>query len=428
MQKTSQQTLVIIGNGVTGITAARFARKINPALKIQIISDESDYFWSRTALMYIYMGHMRLENTEPYERDFYRRNRLELVRARITAIDTDGKVLTTAAGERFPYDHLLIATGARPNRFGWPGQDLERVQGMYSLQDLHRLEEASAAGIKRAVIVGGGLIGIELAEMLHTRHIPVTMLVRENNYWDNVLPQAEAQLINTEIRAHGIELKLQTELKAIVDDGQGRAGAVITNHEARIDCQLVGLTAGVSPNIELLHDHKIETARGVLVNYNLETNISDVYAAGDCAQFRNPEGSPGPVEQLWYTGRMQGENVGVRIGRRSLAAMDRPHDHIPDNAYDRGVWFNSAKFFTIEYQTYGFVPPHPEHSAVWIHPDGKHLIRLTWDLDERQETHITGMNALGVRFRQDVFEHWIRSKQSIDYVVEHLGDAAFDPE
>ncbi|MCB1322030.1 MAG: hypothetical protein KDK34_17360, partial [Leptospiraceae bacterium] len=164
------------------------------------------------------------------------------------------------------------------------------------------------------------------------------------------------------------------------------------------------------------------------VNFNLETNIPDVYAAGDCAQFRKPDGSPGPIEQLWYTGRMQGENVGVRIGRRSLAAMDRPHDHIPDNAYDRGVWFNSAKFFTIEYQTYGFVPPHPEHSAVWIHPEGKHLIRLTWDLDERRETQITGMNALGVRFRQDVFEHWIKSKQNIEYVVEHLGDAAFDPE
>ena len=89
------------------------------------------------------------------------------------------------------FDKLVIATGSKPNKFGWPGQDLNRVQGMYSYQDLEGMEAASK-DLKQAVIVGGGLIGIEMAEMFHSRHIPVTFLVREKSYWDNVLPAEES--------------------------------------------------------------------------------------------------------------------------------------------------------------------------------------------------------------------------------------------
>ena len=94
-------------------------------------------------------------------------------------------------------------TGAKSNKFGWPGQDLKGVQGMYSYQDLLALEENTKNGISRAVIVGGGLIGIEMAEMLHSRNYPVTILVRESNYWNNVLPEQESNMISNHIREYG---------------------------------------------------------------------------------------------------------------------------------------------------------------------------------------------------------------------------------
>lgn len=428
-------SIVIIGNGITGVTAARTIRKLNSRARIQIISKETDYFFSRTALMYIYMGHMQFEDTMPYEKDFWPKNRLELIRDTVTGVDPATKTLQLESQGRLNYDLLLIATGAQSNKFGWPGQDLPRVQGLYSYQDLEELEKNTAGDCKRGVIIGGGLIGIEFAEMLHTRNIPVSILVREEDYWDNVLPREEAQMINREIREHHIDLQLQTELKEILAGENGEARAIVTNHGDEIDCDVVGLTAGVGPNIGTFKDTAIECQRGVLVDRYLRTNAPDIYAAGDCAQFREGEkATPPPVEQLWYTGKMHGEIAGAHMAKRAaeIAGDSQLAGDIEAPAYDRGIWFNSAKFFTIEYQTYGFVPnrPDPEKTYCWVDEEKKKIFRLIWETDATNSGArvFTGMNLFGMRFRHEVCAAWIREKRTIEYVIDHLKDAWFDPE
>ena len=289
--------VVIIGNGISGITAARHIRKKSD-YRITVISAESDYFFSRTALMYIYMGHMKFEHTKPYEDHFWKKNRIDLKRAFVENINLKTKVLGLDTGEEIPYDKLIIATGSKPNKFGWPGQELEGVQGLYSLQDLEALERAAPdnKSCKKAVIVGGGLIGIEMAEMLRSREIPVTFLVREPSFWDVVLPKGESAMINEHILEHHVDLRLATSLKEILPDADGKARAVVTDQDEVIECQLVGLTAGVRPNIGFLEGSGIETDRGVLVDRFLRTNAPDVYAIGDCAQQRSPIGKRRLVE------------------------------------------------------------------------------------------------------------------------------------
>ena len=156
--------IVIIGNGVAGITAARTLRK-HTADTITVISGESDHFFSRTALMYIYMGHMTYRDTKPYEDSFWRKNRIDLLRGWVERVDTGKHRVILSGGRELPFDVLILATGSRSNRFGWPGQDLPGVQGLYSLQDLELMEQ-NTGSIDRGVIVGGGLIGVETAEML----------------------------------------------------------------------------------------------------------------------------------------------------------------------------------------------------------------------------------------------------------------------
>ena len=278
--------IAIIGNGITGVTCARYIRKLSDH-KITLISAETDHFFSRTALMYIYMGHMKYENTKPYEDQFWVKNRIDLKRGLVEHIDTTQQQLLFKNGDSLNYDKLVIATGSKPNKFGWPGQDLDGVQGLYSYQDLELLEANTNPLPKRAVVVGGGLIGIELAEMLMSRNIPVTMLVRENSFWNNVLPAGESDLVNRHIVEHHIDLRLGVNLGEILADENGRARAVVIKETGEeIPCQIVGLTAGVSPNIGFIKNSEIETERGVLVNLKQETNIPNVYAAGDCAQFK----------------------------------------------------------------------------------------------------------------------------------------------
>lgn len=403
------QHIVIIGNGVAGITAARFLRKLS-AHRITVVSSETDHFYARTALMYIYMGHMRYQETKPYEDHFWTQNNIDLVRGYATQIDTQSKVVRIADGVDIAYDALLLATGSKSNLFGWPGQDLPGVQGLYGMQDL-ALMERNTRGISRGVVVGGGLIGIEMAEMLHARHIPVTFLVREKSYMDYLLPEEESALINDEIVAHGIDLRLGTELKSII--GQNRASAVETNLGERIDCQFVGLTAGVHPNTDIARASGIQTNKGILVNEFFETNAPDVYAAGDCAEFNADGIGSRRVEQLWYTGRAHGKTVAYTLcGHRT--------------PYRRGVFFNSAKFFTVEYQTYGEVPARPgPHIRSQLFRQGRALLRVNSD---RKTGQVLGFNTMGLRLRQDQCEAWIRSRTPVDQVLKSLAKARFDSE
>ena len=163
--------IVIVGNGIAGVTAARFIRKMSDH-RITIISSESDHFFSRTALMYIYMGHMTYEHTKPYEDWFWSKNRIELIRGYVTSVDTRLRTVLLDGQRPMHFDNLIIASGSKSNKFNWPGQDLTGTQGLYSLADLQEMETRTR-DISRAVI------GIEMAEMLHSRHIPTTFLVRE---------------------------------------------------------------------------------------------------------------------------------------------------------------------------------------------------------------------------------------------------------
>ena len=407
------QHVVIIGNGIAGITTARHLRKLSED-RITVISAETDHFFSRTALMYIYMGHMKYEHTKPYEDWFWSKNKIELKRAWVKSVDTDGHQLTFADGSTMSYDQLVLATGSKPNKFGWPGQDLNGVQGLYSFQDLESMEE-NTKSIQRAVIVGGGLIGIEMAEMLLSRNIPVTFLVREDSFWNNVLPKEESEMINRHIKEHHVDLRLGTELKEIIGDENGKVKSIKTGNDEIIDCQFVGLTAGVSPNIDFLKGSKIELNRGILVDEHLRTNIDNVFAAGDCAEFRKAFGERKPIEQVWYTGRMMGEALG-----RTLAGKT--------TAYKPGHWFNSAKFFDIEYQTYGWVWPKTKETEAdfyWEHEGGKICLRLRWD---KASGRLTGVNNFGFRLRHHAFDKWFTEQKSVEYVLEHLKDANFDPE
>lgn len=405
--------IVIIGNGISGITAARHIRKLSNK-KITVISSESKYFFSRTALMYVYMGHMKFEHTQPYENWFWEKNNINLKEGFVNQVDTANKKVVFADGTDMLYDKLIIATGSKPNKFGWPGQDLKGVMGLYHKQDLENLE-ACTPGTTSAVIVGGGLIGIELAEMLRTRNIHVTFLVRESSFWNGVLPAGESEMINRHIREHHVDLRLSTNLKEILADENGRAKAVTTDTGETIPCQIVGLTAGVSPNIDFLKGSGIELGKGVKVNRFLETNIEDVYAIGDCAEQREPIGQRRTVEAVWYTGRMMGEAVAQTICGKRMP-------------YNPGHWFNSAKFFDIEYQTYGWVfanPQEGEQHLHWMHPNGKICITIAYNPTSEE---FLGINTFGIRMRHEVFDRWLTEKKPVGYVLKNLSEANFDPE
>ncbi|MCH2216038.1 MAG: NAD(P)/FAD-dependent oxidoreductase [Flavobacteriales bacterium] len=415
----TKRKVVIIGNGVAGTSTARNLRKYDSDVEITLISAESKYFFSRTALMYVYMGHMKFNNIKPYEDWFWQKNRIDLVFDYVEGVDAAGKKLRMRSSEEIYYDELVIATGSRPRFFGWPGQNLKGVQGLVSLQDLENLEKLSPPPLKgnkdnlRAVIVGGGLIGVEMSEMLQTRGIPVTMLVRDEVFWGSVLTKDEGKKIGAHLREHNVDLRTKVELKEIKGTN-GRVSSVITSEGEELPCDILGITTGVTPNIEFLKDTGLEMQRGILVDDTLQSSIESIYAVGDCAQIREPKEGRGGLEAVWYVGRMMGEVLGQRLaGKQSV--------------YLPGPWFNSAKFYDIEYQVYGKVNTRTSEDHIQYFWEGAKNKFIT--VAYHPETEVFhGINSFGIRLRHEYFNKCLKEKKGVGEVISNIHKANFDPE
>lgn len=408
---------VIIGNGVAGIEAAVTIRERHgpSEAKITVISKETDYFFSRTALMYAFMDVLDRKDMEPYERNFYDQQEINLVRDEVTDLDNTTRTLTLKNNKPLVYDKLLLAVGASPRKVPFKGLDKVKkgIVNFVSMQDLDECEKLAWEATD-GVVVGGGLIGIELAESLHFHKIKTTFLVRESYYWPAALNEPEGLMVADHIRHEGVDLRLQEEIEEIISDDQGTLTHVLTNKGNEIPCQILGLCIGVVANVEWLKSVKTppKIERSLCVDRSFKTSLDNVYAAGDCLQMDIGEERP-LVETIWYSAKRHGR----------LAALSMMDDHVH---YEAPLFYNSSKFFELEYTTVGQTTRLPDgaYSDYRRLPDTDVTTRVIYDSADR----VIGFNMIGSRWNHRLFERWILERRGPDYVESHLGDAQFDVE
>jgi len=400
---------VIIGNGVAGITAARTIRELDDSARITIISDEHSHFYARTALMWIYMRQLTLRDTEPFERWFWREKRLDLMQGRATGIDRAAKTVTLHDGQTISYDRLLLALGGKANMFGWPGQELDGVCNMTTLKDLAAME-AVRPRLERAVVVGGGLVGIELAEMMLHDHVPLTYLIREPWYWDMALSEQEARLVEAQMRDHGVDLVLEDEIGEI--RGDGKVERLVTKKGVEYPCQLVGVAVGVGSRVGLARDAGLEVGRGVVVDEAFRTSDPDIFAVGDCSEIHLPGEERPRLEKLWYTGQVHGA-----VAAQAMLGQEA--------AYAPGIPYNSAQFLFLDYLTVGWMKRmKPELEEHFEQAAGaRESVRIAHD-GER----VMGFSMLGPRWHAGVLMRWIQERRTLAWGRDHLSEAAFNEE
>ena len=441
--------LVIVGNGVAGIEAAIGVRARQPDWEITIISEESDHFFSRTALMWVHTGQLRHQDIEPHERDLYARMGFTRVRGRAVGVDTDAREVQMAAElEPIPYDRLLIACGSRPRPGPWPGSDRVGVGHFVTLQDLEWLEREAHGGPSRGgrpprpdhhvanspesspyrarpvarerrgrgplapAVIGGGLIGIEAVEVLAAAGLEPRFLIREEWFWPMAIDARESAWITERMRGHGIDVRLEENVERL--EGEGDLLERMVTDKDELDCDLCVIAIGVIPNTAWLEGSAIERDRrgGIVVDRALMTSVDGVFAAGDCASVEWFNGVAMP-QALWYTSRDQG-----RIAAKSI---------LGDVAsYARGLWYNSAKLMDIEYTTAGLVNMRVEDERNWFFEE-RGAVRSTNRIVLSGE-NVVGFNFLGRRWDHTVLLRWIREHRSLEYVLEHLREASFDTE
>jgi NADPH-dependent 2,4-dienoyl-CoA reductase/sulfur reductase-like enzyme len=412
---------VIVGNGVCGMEAALALRQREATARISLVSDEHDHFFSRPALMYVFAGQTRLQDTEPYDRQLYGRMGFERVRGRVATVDVPGRALVFENGRRLEYDKLLLAVGSKARRAPWPGSEGPGLHYFVTLRDLEELDRDAQKG-GRAVVIGGGLIGVEVAEILHDRGLHVTFLVRENWYFPLALDGRESAIVSEHMRAHGVDVRLGIQVEEILRGPEGRPRAVRVDG-AELPTGLVVASIGVVPNTTFLAGGAFTLSAGgaLEVDDALKTGAPDVWAAGDCANVTWADGSRRP-EQLWYTARDQGR----------VAAQSMLGDEV---AYRRGAGYNSAKFFDLEWTTAGWVPAllSFDNSPIDPGPDVRAWFQRVPDTCVSQKIvckgeRVVGFNMLGSRWDHSPLLQWIHERRSLEWVLQHLGEAQFDEE
>ncbi|MCO4744509.1 MAG: FAD-dependent oxidoreductase [Proteobacteria bacterium] len=443
--------IVIIGNGVAGMNAALTVRERHADWSITLISEESDHFFSRTALMWIFSGQLSHRDTEPLERDVYERLNFRRVRGRAVGMDTAAKRVQMGGElEDVSYDRLLIACGSRPRPAPfWQGYgDLTGVGHFVTHQDLAWYErevhggpslaggppnadahlssstadspyqprpaaaEARGHKAREVAVIGGGLIGIEAVEVAHAAGLKPHFLIREEWFWPMALSKQESTWIAARMAEHGVQMHLETEVEGF-DSVDGLVSGVRTS-KGTVAADAVVVAIGVVPNTAWLADSDLELDKGgaIVVDAGLRTSVPDVYAAGDCASVKWFNGIQRP-EQLWYTGRDQGKRVG-----RALCG-----DEV---TYKRGTFYNSAKLFDIEWTQAGLVGFDLEdEDELYFEESG--TVRSTVRIVS-QRGQVKGFNLLGRRWNHAVLVRWINERRSPAYVLAHLAEATFDTE
>jgi NAD(P)H-nitrite reductase large subunit len=277
---------LLIGNGASGTYAAETIRKADTEGEITLVTNEPYPLYNRVALPPFLRDQAKREKVFLRTPEQHAQKGIKLlVNTPITALDTRERVATASDGQVFPYDRLLIATGGRPNPLPAPGAS-PGLQGIYNFQ---YWDEAAAireriSTARHAVVVGGSYIAYELAEAFRHHNLVVTWLIRGPRFLRRVLDEDGGALVDDIARAAGVDIHYGGEVGQ-VHSKDGQVCGVTTTTGEHLQCDMIGVGLGVKMNVDFVKDTPITIRGGVVTNEYLETNVADVFAAGDVAEF-----------------------------------------------------------------------------------------------------------------------------------------------
>jgi NADPH-dependent 2,4-dienoyl-CoA reductase/sulfur reductase-like enzyme len=273
---------LILGNGPSGVIAAETLRQSDPDSEVVLLGCEPEPPYSRMAIPYLLEGNIGENGTYLRKnRNHFDDLRIQLKQGRAKALDTDQRSVLLEDGNRESYDRLLIATGSHPVRPPIPGVDLANVQTCWTLEDARAIAELAKPG-SRVVQLGAGFIGCIIMEALAKRGVSLCVVEMGDRMVPRMMTPKAGGMIRDWVESQGVAVHTEAGVERI--EARGDALSVTLSSGENIDCDLVIVAAGVSPNIDFLDGSPVATDQGVLVNDRLESSVPGIFAAGDVAQ------------------------------------------------------------------------------------------------------------------------------------------------
>ncbi len=403
----NQYKYLIIGNSAGGIGAIETIRKTDKDGTIAVISDEKYHTYSRPLISYFLGGEIAYDKMFYRKSDFYEKKNVDTILGKkVVKIDFDKNSVILEDETTIGYEKLLLAVGGEPFVPRIAGMETYEYSTFTTMDDALKMnEKLENEDIKKAVILGGGLIGLKAAEGLEARGVEITIVELADRILSPVLDAQASGIIQKVFDDKGVKFMTQHTISEIVGEN-GKVTGVLLDKGENIDCDMVVVAIGVRPRIELARDTAVKIGRGIVVDKQMRTSVPNVYACGDCAEVYDFIMDNFRLTPLWPNA-----HVGGRIAGFNMAGEEKE--------YVWGTGMNSVDFFGFPVISAGYVnPPEGQEMEVLIKHIPEEMIYKKFIINSKN--NIVGMIFVNEIDRAGVILGLMRDKADIDSFKDEL--------
>ena len=395
---------IIIGAGPCGVVAAETLRKSNPTADIILIGDEPAPPYSRMAIPYLLIENIGEEGTYLRTIDHYQNQNINYLSQRVSAIDTDIKELTLDDGSTLSYDKLLIASGSHPVSPPIEGIDLPKVHSCWTLDDARHIASLAKQD-SNVVLMGAGFIGCIILEALVKRGVKLSVIEMESRMVPRMLDEKAGGLLEKWCIEKGVNVLTSTKVTAIKESANGMN--VELDNDSTLEADLVISATGVRPNTAFLEESGIDIDDGIVVNNKLQTNIANIYAAGDVAQGKDFSTGEYIVQAIQPTATDHGRIAALNMSGQNVEHHGSVNMNVLDTlgliSHSFGLWMGVEGGDSVEI----------------YNPDAYKYMNLRFGIDAEEDV-LVGVSTLGMTQHIGVIRGLIESKIHLGEWKERL--------
>ena len=385
---------VIVGDGIAGSSAAEAIREADPEAEITVITDEGEPLYNRILIKEFAKGKLPEAPVFIHDADWYAERDIDLqLNTRASAVDADAHELHTEDGETYEYDTLLVATGGTPARLPAERPGIDGIHHFWTLQDARRIREHAAAA-ETGLVVGAGLLGIDLAAVCGAQEIDAHYLMRGDRWWRYALSQDGAEIVHDALERMGVTPVFDAGVERFETDENGQLTAALDQRGRRFAGEFCGVAIGLDFNTDWLDGTGVECDDGVVVDEHMRTTAEDIYAAGDITRFYDVLVDDHAQNGAWGAAKKQGAVAGANM------AVDEPAETF------RWVSSYSITHFEFPFLSFGH-PTRGDAAAERTYGDQE------WRRLAFENGKLVGGVLIGDLSQQSTYKQIMREKRSV---------------
>lgn len=403
------ESYVIIGDGISGSSAAETIREEAPDADITIITDEGEALYNRILIKEFAKGKLPEAPISIHEEDWYAERDIDLkLNTLVTTIEPDAHEVHTHDSGVIEYDKLLVATGGTPTQLPVENSDADGIHHFWTFQDARRIQE-NAEAADTGTVVGAGLLGIDLAAVCAAQDVDAKYIMRGNRWWRYGLSLDGAEIIHDALAEKGVECVFESGVDRFETDAEGNVVSTIDANGDEFESDFVGVAIGLDFNTEFLHDTDVEQENGIVVDQYMQTNVDDIYAAGDLTRFYDVILGEYAQNGSWGSAKQQGV----------VAAQNMVADETAEEF--RWVTSYSITHFDFPFLSFGF-PSLGDDECERKYSDTE------WRRLAFKDGKLVGGVLIGDIAPQGRYKDLIRNERQVADQKEVLLEKDFDPE